>query len=107
MTTVAGETSAVSASSQPELHQLLDAGGLGVACDSSIRLRVDVDADAARAVLLRRGDRDPAVAAAEVVHDVAFVTSASASIRSTTSSGVGTNGARLWLEATSPSERAG
>ena len=33
-------------------------------------LRVDVDADAARAELLRRGDDDAAVAAAEVVDDV-------------------------------------
>ena len=37
---------------------------------SAIRCRIDVDADAARAELLRRGDHDPAVAAAEVVDDV-------------------------------------
>src|SRR3712207_8146679 len=33
-------------------------------------LRIDVDTDAARAVLLRGGDHDAAIAAAEVVHRV-------------------------------------
>ena len=35
------------------------------------QLRIDLDADAARAVFLRRDDRDAAIARAEVVDDVA------------------------------------
>ena len=49
----------------------------------------------ARAELLRRRDHDAAVTAAEVVDDIPCVTPASVSIRSTTSCGVGTNGARV------------
>ena len=56
---------------QQERDAPLDAGGLGVGFAWFDQIGVDVDAHAPRAELLRRRDDDPAVAASEVVDDVA------------------------------------
>lgn len=50
-----------------ERHLAGDSGRLGILAGFFDPLRIDIDADAARAVSQRRGDRDPAVAAAEIV----------------------------------------
>ena len=73
-----------------EFHLVADAAALQVLGRFLDALRIDVDADAARAVRLGAGDRNAAVARAEVVDDVALVTFATLSIASTTSCGVGT-----------------
>ena len=90
VTTVAGETSAASDISEAKLDQMLDAGGLCVGSRLLDTPRIDVDAHAAGAVRLRGGDGDAAVPAAEVVDESSRVVPARTSMRSTTSSGVGT-----------------
>ena len=79
-----------------EGHQVRDALAPGVGVGLGDALRIDVHADAARAVDLGGRDRNASVAAARGRSPRrAFVTLASVSMRSTTSCGVGTYGARL------------
>ena len=66
MTTVAGETSAVEGVLRRNSTRCSTPAALAFARDSSMRLGIDVDADAAGAVRLRRGNRNPAIPAAEV-----------------------------------------
>ena len=56
----------------PELHELLDTGGFGICPRLDDLLRVDVEADAACPELLRRRNRNPAIPAPQIEHDVVF-----------------------------------
>ncbi len=53
-----------------DLHAILDAGLLDVLTRLRDALRIDVDPDTARAIRLRRGDRNTTVTGAEVIDDV-------------------------------------
>ena len=73
MTTVASLKSAVNRSSCRNWTRLVTPAFFAFSFASRMRSRVDVDAGRLDAVLLRRGDRDAAVARAQVVEHVAFL----------------------------------
>jgi hypothetical protein len=52
---------------------VLDPGGLGIGVGLGDADRIDIHPKPARAVFLRRGDRDPAVAAAQIDYKIIFL----------------------------------
>ncbi len=73
VTTVALLTSVFIASCSLNVDEVLDAGGLGVGVGFGDADGVDVDAEAAGAVFLGGGDRNPAVAAAQIDDEIALL----------------------------------